>query len=197
MQSIREYSDEELFTQIKDGKHWAFAELYNRYWEKLLVVASNKLNDVFLAQEVVQNLFIDVWTRREKIVIQKTANIYLAAALKYKVINARLERTKARQKSGEYTDDSFVAPANAHETLSFQELQQQLETIVTGLPEKCRLVYQMSRHDGFSNKEIASQLDISEKAVEANLTRALRVLREKLKYFSPLHIVFKNILEMI
>lgn len=188
MQSFRHISDEQLFSLIKDGVTEAFTEIYNRYWDKLFAVAANKLGDSFLAQEVVQELFVDVWRRRETIELQKSANIYLAAALKYKVINARLYRKKETENLHKWQEYSADSTIHSQEPLGFEELKAQLEALVTNLPEKCQLVYRLSRDEGYTHKEIASQLNISEKTVESHLTRALKILRGKFDYFISLHI---------
>lgn len=193
MQSFRHTSDEQLFSLLKDGVAEAFTEIFRRYWDKLYIVAANKLDDKYLAQEVVQELFVDIWERRMTIELRKSVNIYLASALKYKVINARLYRNKEQLKRQLLGDDMAGIAELSPEPLRFEELQERLEAVVTGLPEKCQLVYRLSRDEGFTHKQIASQLDISEKTVEQHLTKALKVLRDKFRYFRLLYALRKKI----
>ena len=175
------YPDAQLLSLMGTGDEQAFTELYNRYWERLLYVAGVRLKDLAIAEELVQDLFPDLWNRRETLDIQGEVGAYLAVSMKYKVINAQ-----ARQKRA--IDYQQVAPTTAedHSTehfLSFQELRQRLEALVQGLPEKCRITYRLSREADLTHKEIASHLQVSEKAVEANLTRAIKSIRKGLSYF--------------
>ncbi|SEM30371.1 Sigma-70 region 2 [bacterium A37T11] len=86
-------TDEELLSAIGEGQYTAFTELYNRYWRKLFVVASNKLKDSAVAEELTQNIFADIWARRENLQIHNNFQAYLAVALKYKVIELMPENS--------------------------------------------------------------------------------------------------------
>lgn len=196
MQANSIFSDEQLFERLRQGDSHAFTEIYNRYWHKLYLVASNKLNNGFLAQEVVQELFVDIWRRREGIQVQKSAAIYLAAALKYKVINARIKQKKERDRVLQLDDHSVAGTNNLSQSMSFTQLQRDLEKWVVNLPDKSRLIYKMSREDGFTHKEIAGQLEISEKTVEYHLTRALKILRQKLLDFTAFRMELKNMFNL-
>lgn len=180
MDNFKDRSDEELLQLLKDGNPKAFTAIYNRYWDKLYVVAANKMSDLYQAQELVQEIFLDIWKRRAAITLNSSLNAYLATALKYKIINWR-HRKSIEQR---YVDHAKVADEQEYSMenyLQFEELKAKLERLVAKLPEKCQLVYKLSRDEGLSQKEIAKQLDITEKTVEAHLTRALKVLRSGLR----------------
>ena len=174
-------TDSELLVMLKNNNPKAFTDIYNRYWDKLYVVAANKLGDLFQAQEIVQEIFLDLWRRREKLAVTENLNGYLATALKYKVINLRQKRT-VEQKYVEHAKKSDVQAYSMENYLQFDELKAKLERLVAKLPEKCQMVYKLSREEGLSQKEIAQKLEITEKTVEAHLTRALKTLKSGLRY---------------
>lgn len=143
MSHFDKYSDEKLLVLLKDSDPKAFTEIYKRYWDKLLVIASNKLSDILVAEEIVQDIFLDIWKRRQSIKLSDQIERYLAAALKYKIINYR-HRLAVEQKFVDYSkrsdDEKFYSMENY---LQFEELKTKLEKLVTQLPEKCQLVYKL------------------------------------------------------
>ncbi|MGX5687846.1 RNA polymerase sigma-70 factor [Arcticibacter tournemirensis] len=177
------WTDEKLLELTREDNRAAFTELYERYWKKLFVIAANKLKDIAVAEELTQDILADVWQRRDSIRITTTFSAYLAVSMKYKVIDY-LARQSRRNRYEEYMLTNGTKYDDSTENwLSFEELRGRLEKLVNALPEKCRLIYQLSREQGYSNKRIAAEQSISEKTVEAHLTRALKILRSKLSSF--------------
>jgi RNA polymerase sigma-70 factor (ECF subfamily) len=171
------YSDKELLTAIASGDNNAFTELYNRYWDKLLFIAGSKFRDLSVAEEMVQDIFLDIWNRRSELNITGELEAYLAVSMKYKVINAQA-RLKRSVDFRQYLLHHQTEQDNStEEWLSFHELKGRLSLLVSKLPERCRITYQLSKELGFTQKEIAAHMEISEKAVEANLSRAMKSLR--------------------
>lgn len=171
---------------LQQGDRKAFTLIYEAYWEKLFVVAYRRLRDREAAEEMVQNVFTSLWWRREKLAIEKSLSAYLGASLKYEVLNyLRAQAVRER-----YAQEQLAtAPAGDEYTgqvLSFEELRQRMDEEISKLPEKCRLVFTLSRLEGYSNKEIAEQLDISPKTVEAHMGKALKSLRGGLDEYLPL-----------
>jgi RNA polymerase sigma-70 factor (family 1) len=186
MKSYSSYQDHLLLKLLTKGNEDAFTEIYNRYWEKLFSVASNKVKDLSLAEELVQDIFLDLWKRRSTINITGELSAYLAVAMKYKVINAWVKQGRAeaftQHASGfSMTDDS------TREQLSFEELKDRLAVLVGKLPEKCQLVYRLSREVGLSQKQIAGHLDISEKTVESHISRAVKSIQSGLDFILLFH----------
>ena len=185
LSSLSLYTEKELLSLFSKSDDAAFTEIYNRYWNKLFSVAANKLNNLAEAEEVVQDIFLDLWKRRKELNITICLNAYLATAVKYKVINIFAKRNQQLRFCEKTIMDRSIADISTEQWLSFQELRDRLGKLVAALPEKCRFVFQLSRDRGLSQKEIASQLDISEKTVEAHLSKAIRTLRTELKNFLP------------
>ncbi len=184
MRTLKDLSDIELIQLLNGGHQGAFTEIYRRYWDRLLAVGVNRLGDEQEAEECVQDVFTSLWTRRAEVAVKHTLNTYLGAAIKYQVIKRLDGRYQRRMRAvvepmGERTADS---PELA---LFEKELLERIEATVRALPDRCSMVYRMSREDGKSNKEIATELGISEKTVEGHITRALTDIRNNLDVVVP------------
>ncbi|HVU58427.1 MAG TPA: RNA polymerase sigma-70 factor [Puia sp.] len=180
------YCDEELLASICSSDETAFSVLYNRYWDKIFYIAAGRLNDQALAEDIVQDVFTDIWRRRDNLDVKGNVGAYLAVAVKYRVINmqARIQRAERYKKdmlTGENNDSQDLAGE-----LGFRELQQELEKHITLLPEKAKLAFTLSRESGLAHKEIARVMNISEKAVERNIARAIQSIRSAVKNFTHL-----------
>jgi RNA polymerase sigma-70 factor (family 1) len=176
-------TDSELLSLMQQGDEKAFTEIFNRYWKVVLVVAANKTGDLDEAEEIVQDIFVSLWNRREQLQLTSSLKNYLTVSVKYKVIKTLAKRNMYQK----YVDHSKYAndltDDSTQEWLAFEELRYRLGELVAELPEKCRLVYQLSRDTGYSQKQIAEELGISEKTVEAHIGKALKTLRTGLDQF--------------
>lgn len=177
MSSYATYSDNELLDLIRSGDNDAFSEIYNRYWKKTFMVAANKIGQFEEAEEIVQDIFISLWQRRETLLITTTLNAYLAVSVKYRVLKILARRHQFDKFSSHAINFIASFDNSTEEYLEFLEMKSRLEMLVVNLPEKCRLIYKLSREKGLSHKQIAEQYDISEKTVEAHISKALKVLR--------------------
>lgn len=177
------HSDDKLIVLLNEGDDNAFTEIYNRYWEKLFITAINRLGDTNEAREIVQDIFYKLWKRRANVQLTQSLSIYLASAVKYEVLNLFALKNRHRLYL-EHTVNNTVSISDiTRQEISFTELKKELELLVNDLPEKCRMVYRLSREAGYSYHEIAQCMNISEKTVEAHLSKALRKLRSSLGHF--------------
>ncbi|RYY52627.1 MAG: RNA polymerase sigma-70 factor [Chitinophagaceae bacterium] len=186
MALYKDYSDVELATLLREAEHVsnpAFAELYNRFWKKLLVVAMNRLGSMDEAEEVVQEVFYNLWKRRTSLTLVASPATYLATAVKYEIINrlAKIQRSaeykRHAARHNQSTDNS------TQESVGSREVRVIIADTVKALPEKCRIVYQLSRENGYTQNQIADKLNISSKTVESHLARAMKSLRTRLRHF--------------
>jgi RNA polymerase sigma-70 factor (family 1) len=185
--SFNSFTDENLTELLRDNRHEekAFAEIYERYWKKLSSLAIFKTNSSETAAEIVQEIFIKLWENRHSSIINHLES-YLFTALKYQIISHL--RTVISNRN--ITDIYAEPQVNSQETLTADALKIAIETTISGLPPKTQQVFRMSRFDEKSHKEISSELDISEKSVEYHITQTLKLLRERLKDFLVLMLVF-------
>lgn len=174
MKAYNTFTDNELYLLLAQDNEEAFTILYHRYWKRMLYKAAIKLQSNADAEEVVQDAFTDIWKSRHRIQIQNSFHTYIAAVIRYKVM-AKMASNK--RGTAEDVHALHVADNATEQWLSFNALRNEIERSVKALPEKCQLVFRMSRERGMSDKEIARDLNISPKTVEAHISRALKFLR--------------------
>ena len=160
MAVYQSYSDEDLFLLLKQGDHEGYTELFNRYWKKFLAIAYNHVRDKSAAEEIVQEVFISLWNKREDIEV-KLMERYLATAVKFCVFNLYYRKNKRMQEL--VNRMPFQDRYEIEEEIMARFLKEQIDDIVSELPEKCRLVFQYSRELGLKNPEISEKMGISEK----------------------------------
>ena len=182
--SLATRSEKDLLNQLSQDNVGAFKEIYDRYWHRMYVTALKKTQSNEVAEELVQEIFSKIWERRQTLAIENLET-YLFTALKYAVISHIRTLVKSRQNEDIDTHaDTFTTDIDAH-SQSTWDLQTALDEALRFLPDKTRLIFEMSRYEELPHREIANQLDISEKAVEYHITQALKLLRVQLKDFMP------------
>jgi len=190
MHLLSEETDEVLFDLLRDNSEKAFTVLYNRYWDKLLEVAFYKLQSQEDAEEVVQQLFLQIWNTRRQTVLKFTFRTYISAALKYTIYAKIAERKKRSSVSLDEESYENLADNSTQNWLDFSQIRLEIETLVAQLPEKCQMVYRLSREEGMTTKEISGNMDISEKTVEGHLTKALKYIKGNLTILFSLILFF-------
>lgn len=178
------YQDSELLDLIKSGDETAFDEIYRRHWDTLYKAAYYLLQDEATAMDIVQDVFVWLWEHRDHVVLT-TLRGYLVMAVRYKVANYIRHR---KVRAAFVTANTLPEPAENTEELALElkELKNIIAIFTQQLPERCREVFQLSREEHLSNREIALQLNISEKTVENQITLALKKLRVRLGSMSLL-----------
>ncbi len=175
---------EQLFALVKrQNDPVAFEELYNRYWFKLFLTAQKRLSSREEAEGAVQNLFESLWKNRKKISIHSSVENYLFAAIRYIILRTIYKRKRTASCPIEDTRDCVLSNMHVEETVVVNELTMHIDKMVAALPKKCRKVFELSRYEMKTHKEIAVIMGISEKTVENHITKALRLLKTNLNYF--------------
>ncbi|QEC79646.1 sigma-70 family RNA polymerase sigma factor [Mucilaginibacter ginsenosidivorax] len=172
------YTDEQLTALLKEGDHAAYTEIYRRYWKKLLLIAWNHSKDQLAAKDIVHDVFISLWERYTDVEINNLS-AFLATSVKFTVY--KYYQKEQRRNDLALQNYEYETIVNDEDKLDAIFLQEYVNGIVEKMPEKCRLVFGYSRNLGMKNSEIATKIQITEKGVEANLTRALRIIRGELK----------------
>ncbi|WMX16173.1 MULTISPECIES: RNA polymerase sigma-70 factor [unclassified Aureispira] len=157
-----------------------FQEIYHRHFNGLANYAYSVLKDKDAAKDVVQDVFLDLWNKRETLSIKTSLEAYLIRAVKFKSIDfIRKDKTKQQYVAN-------MTPSGVPQTESDdgdernEDRKKQLSYAIAQLPAKCRQVFLLSRVNGYTYKEIAEEMDISAKTVENQISRALKLLRQKL-----------------
>lgn len=174
-------SDLELLIGLKGGDGSAFSELYNRYKQALYFHANRSLKDHDEARDMVQELFAAIWTKRETIAIPKSVDAYLYGSIRNRILNF-IAHQKVVSK---YTDsiDAFLERGHSttDEIVREKELNNILLQEIALLPPKMREVFELSRNQELSYKQIAEQLNISDQSVKKQVQRAIKILRLQIK----------------
>lgn len=183
-------SDDELVVLLKEGEEPAFKQIYLRYWQQVYHVAYRKVHHKELAEELTQNLFVDLWRRRASIVI-KTLNAYLFGSLRYSIIN-HYKSLLVQENYHNYikASNNFGVVNNTDYLLMLNDLSEALAKGIALLPTKTAEIFRMSRMEHRSVKDISKQLNISEKAVEYHITQSLKSIRLYLKEYLFLVLLF-------
>ena len=170
--------DVKLISLLKEGSPLAFRRLYDQYWERLFVSAYKFLRKEALAKDVVQEVFVDMWNRRETIDPQNLPS-YLHTATKFQCFK-QLRRSEMADVDNIDLPDHLIVN-NTEESIHVKELEAQIKESLEGLPQNRKDIFQLSRFEQLSNKEIADQLNIPIRTVEWHLYEALKYLKIKLK----------------
>jgi len=169
------YSNQALLSLLSENDEFAFTEIYNRYWQKLFAIAYNRLKEIQAAEDIVHDVLVSIWTNREKNQIDSLEN-YLATAVKYMVLGKIKDKIKERlYQQSQMQTRSFEMPVD--ESIHYKRILDIVNTEIEKLPEKCRLIFKYSRHDGLPVKEIARELKISPKTVENQINKAIKRLK--------------------
>jgi len=174
-------SDKKLVTLIQQGSQPAFAELYERYKSPLYLHACRMLNDGEEAKDIVQDTFAAIWAKRETLEVNTTINSYLYGSVRNRILDL-ISHSKVVAK---YTDslESFLETSTrSHDHKIIEgELLEMFEFAVASLPEKMREVFELSRKEGLSHKNIALRLNISDKTVKKQISNAIKMIRLKVR----------------
>ena len=181
--TIDNLKDEELFELVKTDNEEAFTVLYKRYWHLLLYKALSKLGSHHEAEEIVQDTMFQIWKYRKTIFLKYKFRTYLGSILAYKAIAKMASRKKVVDKPFENIFNLDVEDYSTQNNLAYSELRWELETSLGELPERCRLIFSMSRMDGKNYKEISTELDISTNTVKYHINKAIKILRTKIQKF--------------
>ncbi|MET3879639.1 RNA polymerase sigma-70 factor [Chitinophaga sp. OAE865] len=167
---------------LADGDRDLFNDLYKRYWEKLFIVANKHLKDAVAAEDVVHDVFLSLWNNRKKVEIGQFEN-YLVTAVKYQVLTQIRKKAYARKYTRDAAMDKHAElTPEISDAVHNRKILELVYKEIDQLPEKCRLIFQYSREEGMSSKEIAQTLNISKKTVDNQIHKALERLKFRLKH---------------
>lgn len=172
-------TDLDLSHLLKQDDGAAFTEIYARYWKKIFVIAHKRLGDQHDAEEIVQDIFLNFWRKRETFVLTTGLPNYFAIAVKFEILDMMRKRASTLKYEEELSFSYTEADESMLRAMGLQELQSKLQLAVQALPEKCQLVFKLKYELGYSQKQIAGEMNISEKTVEAHLAKAKKTLKGK------------------
>ncbi len=177
-------NDHDQLARLRDGDHAAFDEIFRQWYEPVVRSANRVLHDPGIAEELSQDVFLEFWRRRETLPPESSVAGYLMQAVRNRALN-HLRHLQVQKKSAVYVEALSEPAERADAALDSGELAAALTKAIAALPPRTREVFVMSRERNMRYSEIAAALSVSVKAVEANMSRALRMLRERLAQWMP------------
>ena len=180
MAAYKTYTDTQLTDLLRSGDHLAFTEIYRRYTGILQGHAYARLNDRDEAMDLVQELFTTLWTKRDTLSFRGNLSGYLYIAVRNGVLNRISRKKLADDYLTSLQDFIDQGEALTDHLVREKELASIIESEINALPEKMRIIFEMSRKGGFSHQEIAEKLNISKKTVKNQVNNSLKILKGKL-----------------
>lgn len=184
METYNKYSDLELVSRLRDSDRFAYTEIYNRFKRPLYSFLWKRLGDKETVRDILHDVFLTIWEKRESISYETSLSGYLFSAVRNKLLDI-VARDKVRQR---YVDSFYIfinmEDISTDHLVRTKELSAHIEQEISKLPPKTREVFELSRISNLSRREIAEQLGVSEQTVKSHMFNALKTLRLKLGSFS-------------
>ena len=190
--------DRLLVRQFKQGDQHAYKMLYQQYAPRLLAFSKKYLQSTEDAEEIVQEVFIRIWEKRDNVDENQSFSSYIFQAAKNRIFNGFRKMVNAQA----YLD--FVLYSNptsinhTEQEVEYREVEAKAKEAVAGMPPKRREIFLLSREQGLKNREIAEKLNISIKTVENQMGQALKYLKNELKEYQisasliPIYYLFQE-----
>ena len=178
--------DISLLYKLKKGNREAFNGVFRYYYPRIMAYTASMVEQK-AAEDIVQDVFYELWKRRESIRFEdESVKSYLFKAVYTHALNAldKKQQDVYPLKPERETDilDQYVSSymQNSEQSLLLKELKEEIMSYINTLPPQCHKIFMLSRSYGLKNREIAEQLNISIKAVEKQISKALSGLKEYL-----------------
>ncbi len=178
--SFAQLEDSELMERLSQDDRRAFEYIFKTYYQDLCRFGVTYVKDMDIAEELVQQIFINIWERRYELSISSSMKSYLFTAVRNKSFNYLKLQLPKEYKKVDVDEVGFIDHNNKEEDIVFEDLKVYVEKAIDSLPGKCKAIFVLSRNSGLTYKEIAEELDISVKTVENQIGIALKKLREQL-----------------
>lgn len=182
---ILDLKNEQLIPLLLSGDETTFESVYKHFLKPLHVYAITMLKDEDVAKGMVQNIFLKLWERRSTLNFSGSIQAYLYGAVYHECLNY-LRHEKVKINHQDHLVYTMKDKTEANTAMELLDLKEKLQQALSELPERCRTIFQLSRFEELKYQQIADELGISIKTVEAQMGKALRVLRIKLVDYLPI-----------
>ncbi|TDQ78101.1 RNA polymerase sigma factor [Sphingobacterium yanglingense] len=185
MANYNRYTDQDLVTLLKQGDQYAYTEIYSRYIKLLYTFALKRLPNEQEVEDILHEIFMSLWNKRAELDESQPIAPYLYNAIRYQVLNI-FSRKKITDRYLDSFNQFLLNEYQVDETdhlIRHNELAALIENEIEALPKKMREVFNLSRKVGYSRKQIAEELGISEETVKSHMHHALKILKRKLGTF--------------
>lgn len=167
-----------------------YEQLFNAHYSRMVAYAHNFLKEQEASEEVCQEVFFQLWINRDKTVIKTAISSYLYRAVRNRCINL-IKHIAIRETYKQYNSEQIEKSDNDFtDTLTVSELDQKIRSAIDQMPLQRKKIFIMSRYEEMTYKEIADKMGLSKKTIENQMGKALQYLREELKDYLPLLLIF-------
>lgn len=177
------YSEQELILQLKEGDKEAFTWLFRKYYRDLVLFAGNYILDKDTCEDIVQNVFVNLWAKRGETDVKVSPKSFLLKSVQNACLDA------LRHKKTVYQHEAFIASWAQNFDLStehyilYSDLEKHVADALEKLPLQYRETFELSRIQGIKYKDIAKKFDVSERTIEERIGKTIKLLRYYLKDF--------------
>ncbi|WP_276166393.1 RNA polymerase sigma factor [Zobellia alginiliquefaciens] len=175
--NIKDLSEAHLLILIGKGNQLAFRQVYHKYWEGLYAYVHNILNDAWLTEDVLHEVFTQIWIRREKLEITNLKGYLYNGVRNRALLKIRDDKFSALD---EFIVDKLRLEPEIEQEFNKTATVLAIETAAKKLPARCRAIFYMSKFQDYSSAEIANHFNISQRTVENQISLALKHLRKEL-----------------
>ena len=176
----KKHSDKKILELLASGNKIALKHIIDQYGLGLMKKAFYYLKDRGQAEDICQEVYKSIWEKRADISVTTSLNGYLSTMVRNKSLNFLKRQSRLTLESEDSLATMGSGYTNSQQNIEVKEMEAKIREIVANLPEKCRIVFEMSRFDEMTNQEIANELGKSVKTIENQMSRALKELREKM-----------------
>jgi RNA polymerase sigma-70 factor (ECF subfamily) len=174
------FSDVELTDLLKSGDQAAFTEIYNRYKALLYIFAYKRMGQKEEARDVIHELFLSLWAKRETLQITVGLLPYLYTAVRNRIMDIVSHQHVASRYIDQFQEYIDAGNSPTDHLVRHKQLLLLIEKEIALLPQKMKLVFELSRNSNMTRKEIAMELQLSEETVKSHMHHALKILKGKL-----------------
>ncbi|NBB27782.1 RNA polymerase sigma factor [Cellulophaga sp. BC115SP] len=192
MTNTKFQNDIALIEAWQAGDSDAFEVLYQKYWRKLYVFARRTTPNTEDAQDLIQDVFAQLWMQKEQIDAAVFSESYLFAIVRNKLLDKIRKQYVREDYVQKILQSSTESDFSTQQTILTNDLNNHIHQAVDVLPEKCREVFQLSRFEQLSVDQIAQKLQISPQTVKNQLSKALQVVRFRLREFATLGLLLST-----
>jgi RNA polymerase sigma-70 factor (ECF subfamily) len=176
-----QYSDNEITCRLFQGDEVALKYILDLYYRELVIHSIKIVINQGVAEEVVQDVIIEIWKNRGKIKFRNSIKAYLFAAVKNRSINYLKSMYARTHFEDVEMIDQVSTVHTAEDYITAGELKETISNAINLLPPKCKVIFNLSRNAGLTNEEIAAYLSISKKTVQAQISIAINKIKIQLK----------------
>jgi len=173
---LAERCDIELLDGLKKNNISAFNAIYVQYSKPLYIYLLHKLKDPDLCNDILQDIFVTIWEKREQLKIETSIKAYLYQSARFKIIDKYRQEVKYHKYLAELAS-SIIDPATITDRIDQRSQLQQIQNAVNNMPAKMREIFILSRFEHQTTRDIASKTNLSPQTVKNQISKALRILR--------------------